>query len=99
MSIYSMTNVPINDPKHQIIFTVEEHGHIILWNAPTGSFKKEDCWRICDTYVGDHMFEPKNQQLLREMYARDIIAAIEKALLLGYARAQRDIRRSLGIEK
>lgn len=99
MSIYSIVNVPIRDPLRQITFTIEGD-QIIFWNSKIGTetdLRKEG-WRICDSWIGEHMFEPKNQVALREMYAKDLITALETGLRLGYGRARADIREALGIK-
>ena len=55
--------------------------------------------RVCDLYIGDHMFQPAMQGSLREMVAKAIISGIEAGRRAGYAQAQADIRDALGVPR
>lgn len=94
-----MTNVPVLDDKYTISIEVDSIGNVTLWQAKADDPENRDhWWRIADMYVGDHMFESDKRDALRKMYGRDVVTALNRGIQLGYAKAQADIRRALGVK-
>jgi hypothetical protein len=98
MGLYNMTNVPVLDDSRTIHLEVTVLG-VTLWNAKASDPEnREHWWRIADIDIGDHMFEPERQELLRRCYAHDVVSALNRGIKIGYARAQSDIRKALGVQ-
>ena len=98
MGLYQMTNVPVMDD--DLTISIETIGdNVTLWQAKASEpNNRNHWWRIADIYVGDHLFEPDKQELLRKMYGQDVVFALNRGIQLGYAKAQSDIRKALGVK-
>lgn len=98
MSLYQMTNVPVLDDKRTIFVETTELG-LTLWNASASDpSNRNNWWRISDVYVGDHMFEGEKREWLKKQYGDDVAFAVRRGIELGYAKAQADIRKALGVK-
>jgi hypothetical protein len=67
---------------------------VILWCVRKSDGRSA---KMGTTYVGAHMLVADNHADLLKLIGRDLIAAITKARDVGYAHAQADIRKALGV--
>lgn len=84
MSIYPLINVPHADDKNKRLEVAIEGETICVWCVDKTQESPYDRVKVCDLYVGEHMFAFDRQYELRLMIGRSIVSAIEQARDRGY---------------
>lgn len=96
--MYRIVNVPhAKNKRAELVASVENQTAYVKVIDPQTAPPFNAC-RVCDLFIGDHMFEPVMRNDLRMMVAKAIISAIEAGRDVGYRQAQADVRGALGIE-
>lgn len=99
MGLYNLTNVPRASAKNlHIGWAVKgEMVHILCTvNQNTKEWPDGQGVSMTSVLVGDHMFS--NPEALRQMYASDLVTAIQLARDAGYEQARAEIREALGVK-
>lgn len=98
--MYSLTNVPHHKDRTELDVRVKDGTvKVVAIDPKDRGSNPDNWWGVGDIYIGDHMFEPKMQDSLREMIGRALVSAIYRARDIGYRQAQNDIRDALGISR
>lgn len=92
--MYSLVNVPMASAKDVEIRPRVDGDQVMLVCAKVDA-PENDWVRMADTYIGDHLFS--QPQALREKIAQEMAYLVRAARDAGYAHAQYEIRRALGL--
>lgn len=95
--MYSVVNIPHASNARAVLTASVERDHAKVAVVDPKMEAPYNSCGVCDLFIGEHMFEPGKRDALRKMVADALVTAIEKGRDAGYAQAQTDIRRSLGI--
>lgn len=92
--MHSLTNVPTKASGLWIRGIVDgEQVSVVCMGGRTPT-----SWSgMSSSYVGDHMLA--KPEALRQMYANDLATAVRMGRDAGYAQAQEDMRRAMGIAR
>jgi len=97
--MYSVVNIPHAENKRAVLSGSADAGHAKVRVVDPKIDPPYNSCGVCDLFIGEHMFEPENRDHLRKMVADALVTAIEKGRDAGYAQAQADIRKALGIPR
>lgn len=97
--MHSIVNIPHADNKRAVLTASVDQDHAKVDVVDPKGEPPYNSTGVCGLYIGDHMFEADNHDVLRMMVAKAICYAIEKGRDAGYAQAQFDIRAALGIPR
>lgn len=92
--MYNLVNVPMASEKEVEIRPRVDGAQVMLVWAKKGA-PQHDWVRMVDTYISDHLLS--QPQALREKIAQEMAYLVQAARDAGYAHAQYEIRRALGI--
>jgi hypothetical protein len=77
---------------------VRSYTGLASYEAPPPGYDPEhNAVDVCAMYIGDHMFERRDQ--LRGMIAMALADCIRQGRDIGYRQAQADMRRAMGMDK
>jgi hypothetical protein len=96
--MYNLTNIPHPKSRTELDVRIEGGTVMVVAIDPEDRERNPDKWvRVGDIYIGDHMFDPKLRDTLREVVGRALVSTIERARDVGYRQAQADIRKALNV--